>query len=43
MFLVTLVCLSVCLFARKQHYSKSYECTVMKCYGGVWGGGTMKN
>ena len=38
MFLVALVCLSVC----EQHYSKSYEPIVMKFYGGTQGG-TMKN
>ena len=38
MFLVALVCLSVC----EQHYSKSYERIGMEFYGGVLGS-TMKN
>ena len=38
MFLVALVCLSVC----EQHYSKSYELIGMKFYGGVLGS-TLKN
>ena len=32
MFLVALVCLSVCLFVCEQHYSKSYERIGMKFY-----------
>ena len=35
MFLVALVCLSVCLFVCEQHYSKSYERIGMKFYGRV--------
>ena len=35
MFLVALVCLSVCLFVCEQHYSKSYERIGMKFYGWV--------
>ena len=35
MFLVILVCLSVCLFVCGQHYSKSYELIGMKFYGRV--------
>ena len=42
MFLVVLVCLSVCLFVCGQHYSKSYEWIGMKFYEGVLGS-TMKN
>ena len=43
MFLVVLVCLSVCLFVRlKKHYSKSYKRIVMKFYG-RFGAGIMKN
>ena len=37
MFLVSMVCQSVCLFVSEQHYSKSYERIAMKFYGGVWG------
>ena len=37
MFLVALVCLSVCLFNCGQHYSKSYERIGMTFYGGVLG------
>ena len=35
MFLVALVCLSICLFVCEQHYSKSYERIGMKFYGRV--------
>ena len=35
MFLVELVCLSVCLFVCGQHYSKSFEWIEMKFCGGV--------
>ena len=42
MFLVELVCLSVCVFVCGQHYSKTYERIVMKFCRGVLGG-TMKN
>ena len=42
MFLVALVCLSVCLFVCEQHYSKSYERIGMKFYGRVLSS-TMKN
>ena len=42
MFLVVLVCPSVCLFVYGQHYSKSYERIGMKLYGGVLGS-AMKN
>ena len=42
MFLVRLVCLSVCLSVPGQHYSKSYERIRMKFYGGVLGS-AMKN
>ena len=42
MFLVALVCLSVCLFVCGQHYSNSYERIGMKFYGGVLGS-TTKN
>ena len=42
MFLVELVCLSVCLFDCGQHYSKNYKRIMMKFCGGVLGG-TIKN
>ena len=42
MFLVALVCLSVCLFVYGQHYSKRDERIKVKFYGGVLGS-TMKN
>ena len=42
MFLVALVCLSVCLFVCGQHYTKRYERIGMEFYGGVLGS-TMKN
>ena len=32
------LCLFVCLFVWKQHYSKRYEQIPMKFYEGVWGG-----
>ena len=41
-FLVALVCLSVCLFVCGQHYSKRYERIGVQFYGGVLGS-TMKN
>ena len=41
MFLVALVCMSVCLFVCGQHYSNSYERIGMKLYGRVLGS-TMK-
>ena len=43
MFLIELVCLSVCLFEdnNNEHYSKRYERIVLKFCGGVLGG-TMK-
>ena len=42
MFLVGLVCLSVCLYVCGQLYSKSYKRIGMKFYGEVLGS-TMKN
>ena len=42
MFLVELVCLSVCVFVCGQHYSKRYERIMMQFRGGVLCG-TMKN
>ena len=38
MFWVELVCPSVCLFVRGQHYSKIYEWIVLKFSGGRQGG-----
>ena len=42
MFLVALVCLSVCLSVCGQHYSKSYKLIKVKFSGGVLGS-TMKD
>ena len=42
MFLVALVCLSVCLLVCGQHFSTSYEWIGMEFYGGVLGS-TMTN